>query len=397
VVTSLRHSDPANDYLLAAIPAVVAGRPVPQPPAGVDWRARAAQHGVLALLDAAGAGTGGPPSHRFSVAAQLEVAMRDLATVATALDAAALRWAVVKGPVLGYEVYGDPLARWFTDLDVVVAPQDFGDALTALERSGGVLLDRNWPQARRLRLSELTVRMPRGTAVDLHWHVVSRADQRDRMPISTQDLLTRTRTVHLGGLAVPTFAELDTVLHLAVHGAVSGGGLLRWLVDLSRAVHRYDPDPGALGARARSLGCALAAQLMVDRAARYVDPALHRYHGRLAPRSPAVAAGRVWSWGFPPGRGLQDRPARSGEALYLTVGGRGPGTAGALMTRAAHAGRHWWFHPERRPMRDEAAHQGAEMRRVVDDGGAARLHYLADLCHAETEHSRTAGHATTHA
>lgn len=394
----MQRSDPANAYLLAAVPAVVAGRRAPQPPIGVDWRACAAQHGVLALLDAAGlgGGAGTPAAHRFSVAAQLETAMRDLATVATALDDAALRWVVVKGPVLGYDVYGDPLVRWFTDLDVVVAPEDFGRALTALETHGGVLLDRNWEAVRRLRLSELTVRMPLGTAVDLHWHVVSRASQRARMPMPTADLLARARPVDLGGLVVPTLEELDTVLHVAVHGAVSGGALLRWLVDLSRAMHRYDPDPQALGARARSLGCALAAQLMVDRAARYVDPALDRYRGRLAPYSPAAAAGRLWSRTFPPGRALQDRPARSGEALYLTVGADGPGSARALVARAAHAGPRWWFHPARRPGRDGAGHPGAEVRRVVDDESAARLRYLAEFCCAATERSRTEGHATSH-
>ena len=41
------------------------------------------------------------------------------------------------------------------------------------------------------------------------------------------------------------------MLHLTVHAADSGAGLLRWLVDLRQALVRYDPDPAALRETAR--------------------------------------------------------------------------------------------------------------------------------------------------
>ena len=59
----------------------------------------------------------------------------DLAPLARALDAADIRWVVVKGPVLS-AAYREPNVRSYNDLDVLVHPMDLPAVLDLLEAHG---------------------------------------------------------------------------------------------------------------------------------------------------------------------------------------------------------------------------------------------------------------------
>ena len=189
-----------------------------------------------------------------------------LTRIATTLHAADVRWVVVKGPVLVDLLHGPLGRRHYKDLDVLVHPAEFRVAIAALEADGGALLDRNWPLLRRDQRAQVHVATPSGLDLDLHWDLVN--TNRRRMAIDTDAILGRRETVDLGGLSVPTLDPTDSLIHLAVHAAVSGGDKLLWIKDIERSAARRPPDWDALVERARAWHVAGSVGLMLDRAMR---------------------------------------------------------------------------------------------------------------------------------
>lgn len=203
--------------------------------------------------------------YRQSVGAHLRT-LADLAELAPVLDALDMPWLVVKGPVLAETVYPEPDLRSYADLDIVVPAARFGQALDAVEGSGGSLLDVNWPLLTELGVGELLLRLPGGTLLDLHWHLVNDRVLRRTFQIPMAELLERARLRRIGSSAIRTLDATDTVLHLCVHGCLSGGDRLVWLKDLERALACDPPDWEELGVRARSWRVTLPVALMLIRA-----------------------------------------------------------------------------------------------------------------------------------
>ncbi|MGD9704726.1 MAG: nucleotidyltransferase family protein [Acidimicrobiia bacterium] len=185
-----------------------------------------------------------------------------------------IRWAVVKGPVLAETVYPRFDLRWYSDVDVLVHPDDFGSAAELLEQQGGRVAERNWSQMTAEERGELSVTFPTGPAVDLHWHVLFDARQRRHLRSDTPALLARTTETMLGRTAVPALDPIDQLVHLFVHACLSGGHVLRWSIDLWFASLRL--DVGDDGTRRQLVGAVrdaraeLLASVMCERAERLV-------------------------------------------------------------------------------------------------------------------------------
>ena len=160
----------------------------------------------------------------------------DLGTVARVLDGCGVPWVTVKGPVLADHWYTSPGQRSFVDLDVVVDPAGFGEALSSLQDAGVELLDRNFTHALAQRRAELMLRLPHGTTLDLHWHVLNAPALRAQLPVSIGGMLGRRSTVRIEGTPVPTFDAVDTLRHLCLHTILSGGQKLSWYRDLQQVV-----------------------------------------------------------------------------------------------------------------------------------------------------------------
>ena len=92
---------------------------------------------------------------------------------------------------------------------------------------------------------------------------------------------------------IPTLDEIDTLVHVATHAAISGGHRLVWLADLDAAIRRLDgvQDAGwdGLVQRARDAGAGLVLAVMLDRARRALGTPLPA--GLLASLS---SGGRLW-------------------------------------------------------------------------------------------------------
>ncbi len=215
----------------------------------------------------------------------------ELRTVAGALGNLQHPWLVVKGPVLAEIGYGDPGARLYEDLDIVVAPADLSAALTGIEAAGGRVTDLNWPMMVDLMRAEVPMVLPDGMLADLHWHLLVTPSIRARFAMPMDGLIERRRTVRLGGTDVATLDTVDGILYLCLHGSLSGGDQLVWLKDLDQMIVSEAVDWDELVRRAARYRVGLVAGMQLERARAVL--------GARVPESlPAALAANAawWRW-----------------------------------------------------------------------------------------------------
>lgn len=228
-------------------------------------------HGVAGLLHHRLRGVAGVPKElaeplkeRYDHAVRRHLQMTwELAGLRTVLDGSGVDWAVIKGPAAAELLYHDPGLRPYDDIDVVVEPARFDDALAALREGGIRLLDRNWTVIRRDLRGELHLLLPGGTPLDLHWHLVNM--YRGRMRIDTAGMLRRAVRVDLGGVPAPTLDATDSMIHLALHGTLAGGDRLRWMKDVALATTTRPPDWVELVRRADAWNVSAPVGFMLER------------------------------------------------------------------------------------------------------------------------------------
>jgi hypothetical protein len=194
--------------------------------------------------------------------------------VAELLDGCNVRWAIVKGPVLAELLHGSGGRRTYHDLDVLVHPADFARAIDAMEAAGGRLLDRNWELLRRERRGQVHLELQGGIELDLHWNLVN--VHRRHLNIDTAAVLARRAVIEIASRPVHTLDAVDSVIHLAVHAALSGGDRLVWIKDIERAVAVRPPDWDELIARSREWRVAGPVGVMLHRARALLDAPVPR-------------------------------------------------------------------------------------------------------------------------
>lgn len=233
----------------------------------------AAYHGVSAyVLAASDEGAGLPPDEREQLREQRRGiavdhlrALGDLRFLHDVLDGAQVPWLVIKGPTLAEPVHGDPTLRGYADLDIVVPAASLRSAITALTAAGAELLARNWTLLLAEMKGELSLVLPSGTELDLHWHLLNDQDRRASFPIRMAELFERSGTVQVGGLEVPTLDPADTVVYVALHSVLSGADRLIWLKDVERLLERGIAPLDAIEDRARRWNAELALAAVLDR------------------------------------------------------------------------------------------------------------------------------------
>lgn len=205
--------------------------------------AEASRQGVLGLLNAWTQST--PTFHLPSDVLKAHLganAVRSLALVNEALKVSkllegdGLRHIFVKGPFLAQKYYGDFGIRDAGDLDVLVDELDVPRAVLLLRDAGYVrtkpvrdLTPRRW----KLYLDtqhEFGFERRR-LLIELHWRF---ADCRRLQSAMFPLLWERSRHVSIGAHSFRTLGAGDTFIHLAIHGALAGWSMLKWIADLGR-------------------------------------------------------------------------------------------------------------------------------------------------------------------
>jgi hypothetical protein len=223
-------------------------------PTAIDRLVQVARwHGVEAWL-AAVAPTGAPgwdelAEQRLRFAAARARSRSELTRFGRVADSLGCAWVAVKGDALAEDVYPRPDLRRGVDTDVLVEPARFGDVLEGLQSEGWRLLDLNWPLLDRVMLGEVRLQSPTGALYDVHWHLLNSDGARRQFHLPTKELLVRRRVLDSG---LTVLADVDQLLHLALHGALAGGHRLLWLVDLYLASLRIVDWPATADACGRA-------------------------------------------------------------------------------------------------------------------------------------------------
>ncbi|MBW3577372.1 MAG: nucleotidyltransferase family protein [Actinobacteria bacterium] len=248
-------------------------------------------HGVAGYVHHALWAAGGPeiarlvePAYHGVVAGHLR-GLATLQRVAAVLEPAGIPWLVVKGPVLVATAHARDDLRGYGDLDVLVPPYAFPDALVALEAAGGQAHVHSWGFHHRQAAGEVPVTLPDGATVDLHWDLCNTPELRRAFPIDTRSLFERAATVAVGGRDVRTLDPVDGLLHLALHTCTSGGNRLVWLKDVEGWLASWDPEDAEIVRRAHRWRVSLPVAVVLTKVGAVleadVDPGLIR---RLAPQ-----------------------------------------------------------------------------------------------------------------
>ncbi|MGH3694109.1 MAG: nucleotidyltransferase family protein [Pseudonocardiaceae bacterium] len=302
--------DAGNVFVHAAVRSVASGTQVPEPPEGLAWRERAAQHGVLSII-----------AEHLQPSADSELravrlrrtmhhlrAMADLRFVQEVFDEAGIDWLVFKGPVLSEVIYQRQGARNCGDLDILVRPRDVGAAVDRLLDRDVVSLRGDWRAVLAKGDGECEFLLPNGTPIDLHWDVINDGRVRSGFAFSTEKLFAAGRTVLIDDRAVQTFSPIDTALHVALHGCRSGGDRLRWLLDLQQSLLRCDAGAADLLERARTFRVELVLRAMLNRLALFVgDRGLPTLRQPTVAQRTWLAADTLMMARYPPGSRYQGR------------------------------------------------------------------------------------------
>ncbi len=139
----------------------------------------------------------------------------------------------LKGPTLSERLYGDPLLRIFSDLDLLVPTEKVIAAIALLEGEGyRTEFDPAWldPGARDIHAKLWPA--DGGWLVELHWAITCTWQRRRAAPLRYDDWLRADTADHQ-----------ELLLYLCMHASQHWWQSLKWVVDVDRCVrvaHRLD-------------------------------------------------------------------------------------------------------------------------------------------------------------
>jgi Uncharacterised nucleotidyltransferase len=158
-----------------------------------------------------------------------------------------------KGPVLAELLYGNVARRQFSDLDVLIHPQDLMKAKSALLEIGYTSsLDLSKQQERTNLVSgyECTFNSRFGeNLLEMQWQILPRFYSID---FDVDGIFDRSVTVRLGEHSIHTICGDDLMIVLCVHAAKHGWEQVSWLCDIAALAGSV--DWAVVMARAQQLG-----------------------------------------------------------------------------------------------------------------------------------------------
>lgn len=138
----------------------------------------------------------------------------------------------LKGPILGQRLYGQPIRRSFSDLDLLVDQTRLDEAIALFDEFGYALKgERSGVSSHRLRANH-AVNLRRGDIkLDLHWHFRNVPSYR----IDMQDVWETRRTVEFAGQRIDAISDEYSLLLLllsTVDDIANGKLRLKHMLDL---------------------------------------------------------------------------------------------------------------------------------------------------------------------
>lgn len=144
---------------------------------------------------------------------------RECLWVAEVLKSASVAYRMIKGPALAHLVYPDPSLRGFGDVDVLVDPSRWDDAVFAIEAAGSKRLVAEIRQGFDARFGkDATFASPRNCQIDLHRGLVFGPYG---FWVDADELFARAaRTITLGGRELPVLGPEETFVYACYSAAL---------------------------------------------------------------------------------------------------------------------------------------------------------------------------------
>ncbi|MCZ6800756.1 MAG: nucleotidyltransferase family protein [Nitrospirae bacterium] len=137
-----------------------------------------------------------------------------------------------KGVTLSIILYGDPLLRYYNDLDLLIFRKDLSQVEELLSCQGYQL---QWTNGKKNAALKHHFHLPfmnidSKVNVEIHWAFTYPFWS---FPIDIEQLWQRIQPVTLGGESVPSFHREDLLLLLCVHGSKDDWCRLKWISDIA--------------------------------------------------------------------------------------------------------------------------------------------------------------------
>ena len=179
----------------------------------------------------------------------------ELLRIFRCFESAGIEALAYKGPVLAKTLYGDVTERQYSDLDILIRPEDVSKAKAAVLAVGYTC----YPE---LRAQEEPAYIASGCGyvfhaaagrnlLDLQWRIVPRFYSID---FDVAHFLDRADQIAVGGHSVRTLRAVDLLLVLCVHAAKHVWLQLSWLCDITQLANSPQLDWTAVQTEARRLG-----------------------------------------------------------------------------------------------------------------------------------------------
>ncbi|SHK79187.1 nucleotidyltransferase domain-containing protein [Rhodothermus profundi] len=161
-----------------------------------------------------------------------------------------------KGPALAALIYGDPAARVYVDIDLLVRRADFRKARRVLEAMGyqahKMLSGAEEEAYLDTQLGFEFIHESRHFVVELHWAFFYTIYD---LALDPEAIWARHRPVPFAGRTIRTMAPEDLLLYLVIHGNKHRWLKLTWVADVAELVRRCpELDWSFVAQQARDLG-----------------------------------------------------------------------------------------------------------------------------------------------
>ncbi len=171
---------------------------------------------------------------------------RELLRLVTCLEGEGIPVLPFKGPALAALIYGDPAARIYVDIDLLVRRSDFRRARQVIEslgyRAHKPLHGAEEEAYLDTQLGFEFVHESRDFIVELHWAFFYTIYD---LPLDPTAIWARHQQVVFAGQTMRTMAPEDLLLYLVIHGNKHRWLKLTWVADVAELLRRYPELDGA--------------------------------------------------------------------------------------------------------------------------------------------------------
>ena len=181
----------------------------------------------------------------------------ELVKLYRAFTGAGIRTVPLKGVLLSKMLYGDPTYRYATDIDLLIAHEDFDKARELLAENGyssnkEYVSTPKQTEVYESKFHDYDFVSKDGVKLELHWRVAD---------IKAAEILTcgnALQTVSFFGQELPTYTPEEWLVYLAYHGVHHGYMWMKWLTDFDTMARCPSVDREAAMALAEEKGLAWA-------------------------------------------------------------------------------------------------------------------------------------------